>query len=89
MVCDHFHFKYFEMRKMPPGLGWTPCFSEAPSAGGTLNDLAVWKWVSLRWVEGREAEWDNGQFLPPPFAEWRVKVQRPQVTSHTMRLVGP
>lgn len=37
MVCDRLHLKHSEMRDMPPGLGWTRYFSEAPWVGGTLN----------------------------------------------------
>lgn len=66
MVCDRLHLKHSEVRDMPPGLGWTRCFSEAPWAGGTLNGGRLDS-GKPEWAQGRE----------PYRTEWPV-VQRPR-----------
>ena len=65
VVCDHLDLKHSEMREMPPGLGRTRCFSEAPWAGSTLNGGCLDS-GQLAWAQGGEPhriEWPVVQIL--------------------------
>lgn len=67
VVCDRLDLKHSEMREMPPGLGRTRRFSEAPWAGSTLNGgcldsgKLVWAWRGraspYRVASGPETTW--------------------------------